>query len=80
MGLRTRRKFLSTLNVIAIRMRGEQRVGKALGLESGALGLHSLPLTNSTVSGRLFNHTEFISFLMWRNEWILIITISPSQG
>lgn len=43
-------------------------MGKALGLESEALGLHSLPLTISAVLDRLLNHTQFIGFLVWSNE------------
>lgn len=43
-------------------------MGKVLGVESEALGLYSLPLMNSTILGRLLNHTEFTGFLIWRNE------------
>lgn len=40
-------------------MSEEQRVGKALGLVSEALGLRTLPLTCSAVLGKLFTHSEF---------------------
>lgn len=42
-------------------MREEQRVGKALGLESEALDLHTHLLTATL--GKLLTHAEFVSWL-----------------